>query len=85
MKELGSPKLIPSTINLLVYDKFPSQLEGLYQNVTVEIGGKTILIDIKVIDAQLDYNILFGQRYIYAMKTISSSIFCTMISLTMGI
>jgi hypothetical protein len=43
----------------------------------VELGGKTILIDIEVIDAQLDYNILFGHSYMYAMKAVASSIFRT--------
>jgi hypothetical protein len=58
-KQLGSPELIPSSITLQAYDGRPSQPEGLYQNVLVELGGKTILIDIEVIDTQLDYNILF--------------------------
>jgi hypothetical protein len=43
----------------------------------VELGGKTILIDIEVIDALLDYNILFGRSYMYAMKAVASSVFRT--------
>jgi hypothetical protein len=43
----------------------------------VELGGKTILIDIEVIDAQLDYNILLGCSYMYAMKAVASSVFRT--------
>jgi hypothetical protein len=43
----------------------------------MELGGKTILIDIEVIDAQLDYNILLGRSYMYAMKAMASSIFRT--------
>jgi hypothetical protein len=43
----------------------------------VELGGKTILIDIEVIDAPLDYNILFGCSYMYAMKVVASSVFRT--------
>jgi hypothetical protein len=50
-QKLGSPELIPSTITLRAYDGRPSSPEGLFQNVPVELGGKTILIDIKVIDA----------------------------------
>ena len=37
-----------------------------------------ILIDIIVLDAQLDYNILLGQSYMYAMSTITSFVFRTM-------
>jgi hypothetical protein len=77
-KKLGSPELIPSAITLRAYDGRPSSPEGLFQNVPVELGGKTILIDIEVIDAPLDYNILFGRSYMYAMKAVASSIFRTM-------
>jgi hypothetical protein len=60
------------------YDGRPSSLEGIFQNDPVELGGKTILIDIEVIDALLDYNILFGCSYMYAMNAVSSSMFQTM-------
>jgi hypothetical protein len=76
-QKLGSPELIPSAITLRAYDGRPSSPEGLFQNVPVELGGKTILIDIEVIDAQLDYNILFGRSYMYAMKAVASSVFRT--------
>jgi hypothetical protein len=74
-QKLGSPELIPSAITLRAYDERPSSPEGLFQNVPVELGGKTILIDIEVIDTPLDYNILFSCSYMYAMKAIASSVF----------
>jgi hypothetical protein len=76
-QKLGSPELLPSAITLRAYDGRPSSPEGLFQNVPVELGGKTILIDIEVIDAQLDYNILLGHTYMYAMKAVVSSVFRT--------
>jgi hypothetical protein len=78
-KKLGSPELFLSSITLRAYDDRPSQPEGLYQNVPIELGGKTILIDIEVIDSQLYYNILFGHSYIYTIQEVSPSIFCTML------
>jgi hypothetical protein len=77
-QKLSSPELVPSSITLRAYDGRPSSPGGLFQNFLVELGGKTILIEIEVIDAPLDYNILFGRRYMYAMKAISSSVFSTM-------
>jgi hypothetical protein len=77
-QKLGSPELIPSAITLRAYDGRPSSPEGLFQNVPIELGGKTILIDIEVIDALLNYNILFGHSYMYAMKAVTSSVFRTM-------
>jgi hypothetical protein len=53
-KKLGSPELVSSAITLKSYDGQPSSPEGLFQNVPMELRGKTILIDIEVIDAPLD-------------------------------
>ena len=41
----------------------------------VELGGKTIEIDVEVIDVNLDYNILLGRPWIYAMATVVSTYF----------
>ena len=51
---------------------------GLLTNVPVQLAGKTVLIDIEVINAQLDYNLLLGRSYMYAMRAVSSSVFHTM-------
>ena len=59
-KDLGSPTLVPSTITLREYDGRPSKSQGLYQNVLISLVGKKTLIDAKVFDAQLDYNIFLG-------------------------
>ena len=60
---------------LRAYDGHPSTPVGLYQNFPVNLAGKTVLIDIKFLDAQLDYNILLGHSYMYAMIAITSSVF----------
>jgi hypothetical protein len=77
-KKLGSLELIPSTITLRAYDVRPSSPKGLFQNFPVKLRGKIILIDIEVIDAPLDYNIMFSRSYMYAMKVVASSVFRTM-------
>jgi hypothetical protein len=76
-QKLGSPELLPFAITLRAYDGRSSSSEGIFQNVPVELGGKTILIDIEVIDAPLEYNILLGHTYMYSMKAVASSIFRT--------
>ena len=60
---------------LRAYNGRPSTHVGLYQNVPVFLAGKMVHIDIEVLDAHLDYNILLGQSYMYAMSTIASSVF----------
>jgi hypothetical protein len=76
--KLNSTEIVPSAITLRAYDGRPSSPEGIFQNFPIELGGKTILIDIEVIDDSLDYNIFFGHSYMYAMKAIASSVFRTM-------
>jgi hypothetical protein len=77
-KRLISPEVIPSVITRRTYDDRPSYPKGIFQNVHVELEGKTILIDIEFIDAQLDYNILFICSYMYAMNVITSYVFQAM-------
>lgn len=62
-------------MTLWEYDVFHSQPKGILHNVSLEIPNNTIIIDIKVVDAQLNYNILLGHSYMYAMKEIASTIF----------
>jgi hypothetical protein len=39
------------------------------------LGGKTVTVDVEVVDAPLDYNLLLGRSWFYAMTAIASSIF----------
>ena len=41
----------------------------------VELGDKTVEIEVEVIDGNLDYNILLGRPWIYAMATVVSTYF----------
>ncbi len=48
---------------------------GILSNLQVELGGKTVEIDVEVIDRNLDYNILLGRPWIYAMAAVVSTYF----------
>ena len=50
-------------------------LYGILNDFPIELEGKTIAIDVEVVDAQLYYNLLLGQSYTYAMATVVSSYF----------
>ena len=39
------------------------------------LAEKTFLIDIEVINAQLDYNLLLERNYMYAMRVVTSTVF----------
>jgi len=70
-KNLGSPELVPSIITICVYDDHPSQHEGLFQNIPIEIESKTIMIDVEFVYTQLDYIILLGCIYMYSIKVVT--------------
>ena len=40
------------------------------------MGGKTVYIDVSVTQGALDFNLLLGRDYVYAMGAIVSSLFC---------
>ena len=48
---------------------------GILSSLQVELGGKTIEIDVEVIDGNLDYNVLLGRPWIYAMPAVVSTYF----------
>lgn len=48
---------------------------GILTNLQVELGGKTVEIEVEVIDGNLDYNIILGRPWIYAMAAIVPTYF----------
>jgi hypothetical protein len=48
---------------------------GLLQSLPIQLGGKTVTVDVELVDAPLDYNLLLGRIWFYAMNVIASSVF----------
>jgi hypothetical protein len=44
----------------------------------VQLGGKTVEVEVEVVDSPLDYNLLLGCNWTYPMIFIILSIFCTL-------
>ena len=61
-KGLGSPELSQSATMLTSFDGRSFQPHGIIPSLKVQLGGKTIAIEVKVVNAPLDYNILLGQN-----------------------
>ena len=74
-QKLGSPILQLSTTTLHAYDGHPTRAQGILPHVPISLGGKTILIDIEVVNTQLDYNLLLGHSYMYTMRAMASTVF----------
>jgi hypothetical protein len=72
---LGYPPLAPLTQNLLAFNRRTSQPLGTLPQFPVTLGGKTVFIDVMVVQDPLDFSLLLGRDYVYAMKAIVSTLF----------
>ena len=70
-KGLGSPELSKSTTMLTSFHGILFQPHGILPSLKVHLGGKTVMIEVEVVDAPLDYNILL----MYSMQSVASSLF----------
>ena len=73
-KGLGSPKLSQSDTMLTTFDGRSFQQYKIPPSLKVHLGGKTIVIEVEVVDVPLDYNLLLG-NWMYSMQVVSSSLF----------
>jgi hypothetical protein len=74
-RSLGSPTLTQSPTTLKVFDGCGFQPHRILQSFVVALKGKTVSIDIEVVDMPLDYNLLLGRSWLYAMNFIAYSVF----------
>ena len=61
-KGLGSPELSKSTTMLTSFDGRSFQPRGIIPSLQVHLGGKTIAIEVEVVDAPLDHNLSLGRN-----------------------
>ena len=74
-KSLGSLIINQSPTILKAFDGRGFQLYGILQDLPIEVEGKIINLDVEVVDAPLDYNLLLGHSWSYAMTSVVSSVF----------
>ena len=71
-KALGSPELVPSNTLLTTFDGRSFRPHGILPAFEINLAGKAMSIEVEVIDAPLDYNLLLGRSWTYAMFAIAS-------------
>ena len=74
-KGLGSLELSQSATMLTYFDGRSFRPYEILPSLKVQLGGKTVAIEVKVVDAPLDYNILLGRNWMYSMQAVASSLF----------
>ena len=64
---LGSPMLAASQTVLKAFDGHFFSPHGILATFPIELGGKIVTIEVKVVNVQLDYNLLLGRSWFYPM------------------
>ena len=57
---LGSPQLVPATDQMLDFNQIPTAPLGTLPYFPITLGGKTVCIDVMVVQGPLDFNMLRG-------------------------
>jgi hypothetical protein len=71
-KDLGSPKLVSATSELLAFDRRPSEYLGILPQFPITLGGNIVLVNMIVVQGPLDFNMLLGCDYVYDMNVVVS-------------
>jgi hypothetical protein len=60
LKAIGSPTLSNSLTMLTAFDGHSFFPNGILPSFPVQLGGNTVEVEVEVVDAPLDYNLLLG-------------------------
>jgi hypothetical protein len=74
-KAIGQPELSPSPTLLTAFDGRSFQPHGIIPSFPVQLGGKTMCVKVEVVDAPINYNLLLGRSWTYAMQAVVATIF----------
>jgi hypothetical protein len=69
---------------LTTFDGHSFRPHGILPAFPVQLGGKMVEVEVEVVDAPLDYNLLLGRNWTYAMVVVVSSVFVCFVFLIRG-
>jgi hypothetical protein len=74
-KAIGQPSLSPLPTLLTAFNGHSFRPHGIVPSFPMQLGGKTVCVEVEVVDAPLDYNLLLGWSWTYAMQVVVATIF----------
>jgi hypothetical protein len=83
-KAIGQPVLSPSPTLLTAFDGHSFRPHGIIPSFPMQLGGKTVCVEVEVVDASLDYNLLLGRSWTYAMQAVVATVFLGLVVSTRG-
>jgi hypothetical protein len=78
-KAINQPELSPLPTLLTVFDDRSFIPHGIIPSFLVQLEGKNMCVEVEVVDAPHDYNILLGRNWTYVMTLVVSTIFWVLI------
>ena len=74
-KAIGSLALISSPNSLEEFYGRESKPLGVLTSLPITLQGKTVNVEVEVVDAKLNYNLLLGRSWMHAMLCVLSTLF----------
>jgi hypothetical protein len=74
-KAIGQPVLSPSPTLLTTFDGCSFRPHGIVPSFPVQLGENTVCVEVEVVDAFLNYNLLLGRSWTYAMQVVVATVF----------
>jgi len=74
-KAIGHLGLSPSLTFLMTFDNRSFRSHGIIPYFLMQLGGKTMCVEVEVVDVPLDYNLLLERSWTYAMHVVVATIF----------
>jgi hypothetical protein len=74
-KAIGQPTLSPSPTLLTAFDGHSFRPHGIIPSFPVQLGGKIMCVQVEVVDAPLNYNLLLDRSWTYAMQVVVAIVF----------
>ena len=74
-KAIGSPALTSSPNALEAFDGRESKPLGVLASLPITLEGKTVNIEVELVDSKLNYDFLLGRSWTHAMLCVSSTLF----------
>jgi hypothetical protein len=72
---IGQPVLSPSLTLPTAFDGHSFQPHGIIPSFPMQLGGKIMCVEVEVVDASLDYNLLLGRIWTYSMQAMVATVF----------
>jgi hypothetical protein len=69
---------VSTSHELLSFDIRPSEYLGVLPQFPISLGGKTVLVNVIVVQGPLYFNMILRRDYVYAMNVVVSTLFQVM-------